>query len=50
MPFIILNCSCQHKFQDENYGKGKRVHNIITKQDKSARYTVCTNINFTGIK
>lgn len=23
----ILRCSCKHKFQDKEYGKGRRVHN-----------------------
>jgi hypothetical protein len=24
----IAPCSCQHKYQDERYGKGQRVHNV----------------------
>jgi len=24
---MILPCTCKHKFQDEEYGEGNRVHN-----------------------
>jgi len=43
MPTIILGCSCVSKFQDQRYGKGKRVHNRMTKGGKKelARCTVC---------
>lgn len=27
METRILKCTCKHEFQDERYGKGKRVHN-----------------------
>ena len=37
---IILNCTCENKFQDELYGKGKRAHNIDSTQTK-ASCTVC---------
>lgn len=40
---IILPCSCQHKDQDEMYGKGMRVHNISGKAGSELAYcTVCT--------
>lgn len=33
-----ISCTCQHKFQDETYGKGKRLANLTL---KGARCTVC---------
>lgn len=27
MPTKILTCSCKDDYQDEQYGKGNRVHN-----------------------
>lgn len=43
MSVIIKNCSCvPHKFQDETYGVGNRVHNVGGKGDKC---TVCGKIN-----
>ena len=48
MPVIIARCDCQHpknsnnttgaRFQDQEYGKGMRVHNV-TKGGR--RCTVC---------
>lgn len=37
----VLKCNCESKFQDEKYGKGKRVHN---KSVKGYRCTVCANV------
>jgi hypothetical protein len=36
----IAKCSCKHDFQDERYGKGNRVFNYCSKNDKW-RCTVC---------
>lgn len=36
----ILSCSCKHEYQDQRYGKGKRVH-TATKDDEVYRCTVC---------
>ena len=41
MPSIIKSCSCNHAFQDEMYGKGRRVFNIAGKSNESAVCTVC---------
>jgi len=30
----ILPCNCKHEFQDKLYGKGMRVHNQMTKENK----------------
>lgn len=46
---MIAPCTCQHKYQDEVYGKGLRVHNPC-KYNKAAdlksglRCTVCGNV------
>lgn len=40
---MIKPCDCQHKYQDERYGQGNRVHNEMKKEGKSTgwRCTVC---------
>jgi hypothetical protein len=39
----ILPCNCQHKFQDETYGKGMRLHNL-GEDKKKAKCTVCGTV------
>lgn len=46
---IVLDCNCKNEFQDNRYGKGKRVHNYCkspsTKENmKGARCTVCGKV------
>lgn len=44
MQTIITACSCQHEFQDANYGKNQRVMNQASKKGafpKNYRCTVC---------
>lgn len=36
----IVQCTCQHAYQDATYGKGKRVANEMKTPGKS-RCTVC---------
>lgn len=36
-----LNCTCKHEFQDEMYGKGKRLFNQMGDSGKKWRCTVC---------
>lgn len=40
----VLRCSCHHDYQDEKYGKGMRVHNLVTAKGKPLGWacTVCT--------
>ncbi len=49
MSTKILPCKCEHKFQDERYGKGKRVHNKMkggsAKDVPKHRCTVCGAVN-----
>ena len=43
----IINCDCKNAFQDETYGKVKRVHNYAAKANGGNggwRYTVCLKI------
>lgn len=40
-----MHCGCKHEFQDEQHGKGIRVHNIIAKETNKARCTVCGKTN-----
>jgi hypothetical protein len=40
----IIQCSYEHKFQDEKHGKGNRVANWAPKQD-GWRCTVCGKIH-----
>jgi len=44
---VILPCSCKHKFQDEEYGEGMRVHNYAPKGYNGGpgwRCTVCEKV------
>lgn len=43
MMVKILQCSCEHAYQDEKYGKKMRVHNSRVKQDEY-RCTVCGTV------
>lgn len=36
----VINCSCNHPYQDKRYGIGKRVGNS-TKKENTYRCTVC---------
>jgi hypothetical protein len=40
---MISKCGCDHKYQDEKYGPGMRVHNKCVKKGTSTpwRCTVC---------
>lgn len=42
---MILSCSCEHKVQDEVWGKGMRVHNPCHPKESIRRWrcTVCLN-------
>lgn len=37
----ILSCSCEHKFQDEMYGKQKRVHARMKQMDAKGNMYRC---------
>ena len=38
----IVKCTCEHKFQDKQYGKGNRLANQITRDKMPMwRCTVC---------
>ena len=39
---MILNCTCSHEFQDETYGKGRRVMNPATEKGKKPNQYRCT--------
>ena len=41
MECAILKCNCKHEYQDQTYGKGKRVCNP-TKDKNEYRCTVCS--------
>lgn len=41
MATIVLKCTCKHDFQDQEYGKGMRLHNI-SEVKKEAYCTVCS--------
>lgn len=34
----ILKCDCKHDFQDKEYGKGKRLHNMMVKKGNMQHY------------
>lgn len=39
----IVTCSCTNKYQDNKYGKNRRVCNTVSKEN-NARCTVCGNV------
>lgn len=42
MTIAIKKCYCEHKYQDQRYGKGKRVMNAKEKKEpQNYRCTVC---------
>lgn len=46
---VIKSCTCRHDYQDEVYGKGKRVMNRTSLKKVStprARCTVCQAVHF----
>lgn len=43
----VVNCNCKHKYQDDIYGKGKRLGNVNVKEDKAV-CTVCNTQHPTG--
>ena len=43
MSVKVTACNCDHKFQDETYGKKNRVHNSCGKTTESFKCTVCGN-------
>jgi hypothetical protein len=44
----IMKCFCDHKFQDQAYGPGKRVFNETTKKGTPWRCTVCGKLSTEG--
>lgn len=42
MASEIKKCSCEHEYQDQRYGKGKRLHNKNSKDFWVC--TVCGNV------
>ena len=50
MKTYRVKCSCEHKFQDERYGKGVRVANPMAYKDPKSkdiqvRCTVCSKVH-----
>lgn len=41
MRSTTISCTCTHPYQDARYGSGKRVGNIVGKDAKTSRCTVC---------
>lgn len=45
---MILKCTCKHQYQDDKYGQGMRVFNIIPPKkgisQESYRCTVCGQV------
>lgn len=41
---IVLKCTCNHEFQDAEYGKSMRLHSI-SDDGKKAYCTVCSPSN-----
>lgn len=41
---ILKICDCEHEYQDQKYGKQRRLHNCCTKDKTKCRCTVCSKI------
>ena len=43
---MIRKCTCEHKYQDEVYGKKNRIHNEMNPKEVPQKYrcTVCGNV------
>ena len=41
---IITNCVCENKYQDSQYGKGIRVHNVSGKEEDKHTCTLCGRV------
>ena len=41
---MIKKCNCEHKYQDERYGKGYRAHNATADKPITYRCTVCKTV------
>jgi hypothetical protein len=41
----ILACTCEHEFQDETYGKGKRAMNPKDSKEGEYTCTVCGKVH-----
>lgn len=44
MPSVIIICDCSSNFQDETYGKNKRVANIRDSKPQECTCTVCGKV------
>lgn len=44
MATQIITCTCEHEFQDKEYGKGMRVHNSMSSDKGDWRCTVCGKV------
>lgn len=45
METKIITCDCKHEYQDELYGKNRRVANKVDTKDKDEyRCTVCSKV------
>ena len=40
----VKGCTCEHSYQDERYGKGRRVHNATMTTPVTYRCTVCSAV------
>lgn len=41
----VFPCTCKHEFQDKEYGKGMRLHNLSeSSKKKEAHCTVCGKV------
>lgn len=44
----VRQCTCESEFQDDRYGKGKRVHNKCQGKNKHLGHYRCTVCGKTG--
>jgi hypothetical protein len=39
---MLAKCDCKNEFQDAQYGKGTRVHNLMAKSKETSKMGRCT--------
>ena len=41
-PTVVLPCNCESEFQDKEYGKGMRLHNVSQGGNNKGKQAFCT--------
>ena len=42
---LIVQCNCEHAYQDSKYGRGRRIGTPVMRPEPSASCTVCGRVH-----